>query len=150
MSSSTKKFELLPHTADLKIRVYGNNLKELFANAVIAMFQSIGPIAPGCSYQNDLLVCPKLPETRWVQINSIDLNNLLVDFLSEALYLSDANNEAYLDATVDQITEKAITATLHGIKITGFEVVEIKAVTHSELEIKQVEDSWCVDIVFDI
>ena len=150
MKSAIKKFELLPHTADLKIRVYGNDLKELFANAVVAMFQSIHPIAPECSYQNDLLVCPQLPETRHVAINSIDLNNLLVDFLSEALYLSDVHDEAYLAVTVEQMTEKSIKATLHGVSITGFEVVEIKAVTYSELEIKKVDDTWYADIVFDI
>ncbi len=189
-----KPFELIAHTADLKIRVYGNSLPELFAHAVVAMFQCIRPIVSACRYQKDLLVCDELPVTRHVKIISVDLESLLVDFLSEALYLSDVYDEAYLDATIEQIHEMnpthglkalvsgtpendlsveasrklefshlsgyckpefsgnkiTIQATLHGIKIEGFEVVEIKAVTHHELQIKRQPNGWQADIVFDI
>ena len=31
------KFEILEHKADLKIKVFGSNLEELFKNAVLAM-----------------------------------------------------------------------------------------------------------------
>ena len=43
-----------------------------------------------------------------------------------------------------------IRATLCGIKVEGFEVVEIKAVTYHELKIKKENDTWQADIVFDI
>jgi SHS2 domain-containing protein len=145
-----KDFEVIPHTADIKIRVYGRDLAEFFRNAVFGMFQSIGPKAPECREVQGRLVCPQLPKKHEVEVVSLDLESLLVDFLSEALYLSDVNDEAYLDARIHEVTEKHIKATLYGVKITGFEVVEVKAVTYHGLEIKKVDDSWQADIVFDI
>lgn len=145
-----KDFEQLSHTADIKIRVYGSTLKDLFRNAVIGMFQVIHPIVQGCHLKDDRLVCDQLPIARDVSISSIDVSALLVDFLSEALYLSDVHDEAYLDATIIALDSTAINATLHGIKISGFEGVEIKAVTYHDLQVKEIEGEWQADIVFDI
>ncbi len=145
-----KDFEQLPHTADIKIRVYGSSLKELFKNALIGMFQVIGPQAKGCQEKGGRLVCPTLPETHDVEVESIDKEALLVDFLSDALYLSDVHNEAYLDVDIYSLTDTKITAKLYGVKITGFSVVEMKAVTHHDLKIKEIDGEWQTDIVFDI
>lgn len=145
-----KDFESLPHTADIKIRVYGATLKELFAHAVVGMFQSVGPQAIGCRVEHERLVCDALPCTHDVQVRSIDRESLLVDFLSELLYLSDVNNEAYLAADIHQLTDTYIKATVYGVKITGFQVVEIKAVTYHDLHITDVDGVWQADIVFDI
>ncbi len=145
-----KDFEQLPHTADIKLRVYGTTLEELFRNALIGMFQSIGPLAPGCTTKNERLICPDLPKRHDIEVQSPDCIALLVDFLSEALYLSDVYNEAYLDATIHELTETEIKATVHGVEVTGFEVVEIKAVTYHQLSINRVDGIWQTEIVFDI
>lgn len=79
-----------------------------------------------------------------------DIDALLVDFLSEALYLSDVHNQAYFDVAIDQLTDTNIKAVIKGVAITGFDVVEIKAVTYHDLVIKHVDDVWQTDIVFDI
>src|SRR5579871_3923567 len=101
-----KMFELLPHTADLAIRVFGADMKELFRHALIGMFQSAGPHEKTagvhakdavCGKETGLLVCDELPESDPIEVQSTDQNALLIDFLSEALYLSDINNVAYLD-----------------------------------------------------
>ena len=148
---SKKDFEQIPHTADIQLRVFGQTLPQFFRNAVVGMFQSIGPIAQGCTKTDGRLVCQSLPINHSVVIDgAIDLETLLVDFLSEALYLSDVHNEAYLDATVEQVSNTSIKATLHGVPVTGFEVVEIKAVTYHNLQVKQVDGIWQADIVFDI
>lgn len=145
-----KDFEELPHTADMKIRAYGKTKKELFCNSLIGMFQIIGPQAQGCRVEDERVICDKLPEKHEITVESPDEVALMVDFLSEALYLSDVHNEAYLDATIHELTETSIKATIYGVKITGFEVVEIKAVTYHELEIEKINNTWQVDIVFDI
>jgi SHS2 domain-containing protein len=145
-----KDFEQLPHTADIKIRVFGTTLKDLFKHALVGMFQVIRPIVIGCTIEKDRVVCRLLPEQRTVEVSSIDIPALLVDFLSEALYLSDVHNEAYLDATIHHLNETHIKATLYGVKVTGFQVVELKAVTYHDLQVKQVRGQWQADIVFDI
>lgn len=145
-----KDFELLPHTADIKIRVYGKTLAELFRHALIGMFQSIGPHAADCVIIDDRLLCKDLPRLHTIVIEAPSLESLLVDFLSHALYLSDVHNEAYLDATIHVISPIAVESTIYGVPVTGFEVVEIKAVTYHDLEVRQVNGGYQVDIVFDI
>lgn len=145
-----KDFEILPHTADIKIRVYGKTLAQFFRNAVFGMFQAIGPKVKGCKVVDERVVCNELPESRNVTIEAPDVGALLVDFLSEALYLSDVHDEAYLDVDIHDITQNYINATLRGIKVQGFEVVEIKAVTYHELDVKNVNGVWQSNVVFDI
>lgn len=145
-----KDFEQLPHTADIKIRVYGFSLKQLFEHALIGMFQSIGPKIKDCKIENERVVCDNLPETHEVSVSGTDAEMVLVEFLSEALYLSDVYNEAYLHATVHEVDDSHAKVTIHGIKVDGFEVVEIKAVTYHDLKIEQIDGVWRTDIVFDI
>jgi len=145
-----KDFESVEHTADIKIRVYGTTLQELFTHALIGMFQSIGPHASDCTIEHERLVCKSLDRTRSVEVDSPDREALLVDFLSEALYLSDIYDEAYLDCTIHELTDTHLKATIRGVPVTGFDVVEIKAVTYHDLAIKEIDGVWQTDIVFDI
>lgn len=142
-------FSIIPHTADLQVHVEGKTLESLFRNALIVMFQSIKPEAPECEYRDNILICPSLPKKHIVEINAIDKEALLVDFLSEALYLSDLHNEAYLDVEIKNFSEKHLGAQLCGVRIEGFEN-EIKAVTYHDLHIEKEKDMWQVNIVFDI
>jgi SHS2 domain-containing protein len=143
-------FEVLQHTADIKIRAYGTTKKELFHNALVGMFQVIQPITSQCTIVYDRLVCKELPDQHSIEIASPDTESLLVDFLSEALYLSDTYDQAYLDVSIDELSSQYMKATLYGVSISGFLVVEIKAVTYHELIIQQHNGIWSADIVFDI
>ena len=145
-----KDFQILPHTADIKIRAYGKTLQELFKNALIGMFTSIKPEIPECKYETDRIQCPILPEERMISLKSHNVDTLLVDFLSEAWYLSDVYNEVYLDVKIKDFSENKIDAFLYGIKIKGFEEGEIKAVTYHGLKIKKIDNIWQTDILFDI
>ena len=144
-------FEMVEHTADLQLHIYGNTLAELFRHAIIGMFQSIEPQAQGCHKKNERIHCPELPIKRQVRLQSDDTESLLVDFLSHALYLSDVNDEAYFDVDIESISPTVVQATLKGVQIVGMEVVEIKAVTYHDLQVKQRDDgSWFANVVFDI
>lgn len=186
-----KDFEILPHTADIKLRVYGKTIEELFENAMVGMFQSINPVLKSCCQKDginfskcceetgadfskycekdgvfyskcdniiDRLECDNLPIVQKIELYSIDYEALLVNFLSEALYLSDFNNQAYLKAKVkiekDTMLEDGrfgvkIFADIYGIEVVRF-AVEIKAVTYNELKIEFKDGFWQTNIVFDI
>lgn len=143
-------FVIIPHTADLKIRVYGKTLPDLYRNAMVGMFQSLKPIAPDCTYQGQRLVCQKLSVERPFGVDSPDQEALLVDFLSQALYLSDVHNEIYLDVDFSEFGPKDLMGVFKGVPITGMEESEIKAVTYHDLAIVQKNGLWQTDIVFDI
>ena len=143
-------FEQIPHTADLKIKAYGNTLEQLFTNALIGMFSSIKPKSKLITYTDDKPLILELPIKRHVKAKSDNLEFLLVDFLSECLYLSDVHNEAYFDAKFDLLTYTQVVCSVYGVKVTGFEVVEIKAVTYNDLKIEHSITGWTATVVFDI
>jgi SHS2 domain-containing protein len=144
-----KDFVLVPHTADLQLRVYGETLEQLFGNAIVGMFQSIEPRSPLAKKNNGHVVAESLPRIRDIEVESLDIDALLVDFLSEALYLSDIHDEAYLQAQVHELSSTYISATVSGVPVIGFGV-EIKAVTYHGLSIEKSNTKWHADIVFDI
>ncbi len=127
-----KKYEILEHKADLKIRVFGKTREELFGNAMVGMFE-------GAQYE------PSSAETREskggkakreIKISSLDLPSLLVDFLSEVLYLSEVNREVYQKIQFKKFTEKEIEGMLSGKKLKRIGVI-IKGVTYHGLDIHQ-------------
>ncbi len=139
MQNYNSKFKILPHTADLKIRANGTTKEKLFQNALLAMLESQKP---------KIINSGKVQ--REIKIKSLDLSSLLVDFLNEALYSSQTNQETYFEVQFKKISDNEIEANLFGQKVARFGQ-EIKAATFHDLEIKQRENhSWEVIVLFDI
>ncbi len=133
-----KPYELIPHTADLRILVHGKSLKELFENALHGMFE-----AKGARPTNQ--ICKNRP----IRADGPTTEDLLVDFLSDALAMSDTNNEVYERIEWKSFSETEAQAVLSGRKVSRFDL-DIKAVTYHDLEITEDKDGFHVDIVFDI
>lgn len=134
-----KKYEVLPHTADLQIRVFGKTKKELFENALFAMGECQQP-----EFGDGELI------EREIEINSPDQEALLVDFLNEALYLSQINKESYFGAELEQFSDYHLKGKILGKKIVRFGE-DIKGVTFHDLKISRGKDGrWKTAIVFDI
>lgn len=142
------KYEILEHKADLKIRVFGKTKEELFQNALWGMQESLKSEARR----------PKERIKRKIKIKSLDLPALLVDFLSEVLYLVQVNKEIYtninfkkfLDTPSTNSGQAEIEGELIGQKVERFGE-DIKAVTHHSLDIHQKKDGgWEATILFDI
>ncbi len=133
-----KKFETLEHKADLKIRVFGKAKEELFQNALFGMTESQKTeILPG-------------EVKREIKIKSLDLEALLVDFLSEVLYLTQVNREIYNDVKFKKFTDIELEGELIGQKVERFGE-DIKGVTYHDLDIRQKKDDvWEATVLFDI
>jgi len=133
-----KKYEILEHKADLKIRAFGKDLKELFENAMIGMFENAKYEGGGRKIKKE------------IKVSSLDLLSLLVDFLSEALYQSQINKEIYNDIKFTKLIDTELEAELIGQKVERFGE-DIKAVTYHNLEIKQNKNKiWEGTVLFDI
>jgi len=137
-----KKYEILEHKADLKIRVFGKDKKEVFSNALLGMFEE-------ARYKQISNLKPQISK-RKIKIKSQDSGSLLVDFLSEALYLSEINQEVYRDIRFRKFNDKEIDGVLIGKKLKRIGV-QIKGVTYHGLDIHQEKDgSFEATILFDI
>lgn len=146
MSSQGKQYEYLDHTADIKFQAYGKTREEAFENAALAMF-------------NVIIDTEKVSgdTTKEIFLKSPDLESLLVDWLSELLYLFEVDEIVFREFRVEKIEkekgEYSITAQALGEKYYPeshpFET-EIKAVTYNQLEITKTADGWKAQIVVDI
>jgi SHS2 domain-containing protein len=134
-----KNYEILEHKADLKIRAFGESKEELFLNMMIGMTENMKP------------EIKKPPENskKDIKIKSVDLVSLLVDFLSEVLYLSQANKETYFNAKFTKLTDTETEAKIFCQKVERFGE-DIKAVTYHDLEVKNVNGNWTATVLFDI
>ncbi len=131
------KYEVLSHTADLRIKVYGKDEKELFSNALLAMSESMKP-----EFTEE-------KAKREIEVNSLDKAALLVDFLNEVIYLSQANKEVFFDVEFSEFSETALRAKISGKKARRFGE-DIKAATYHNLKIKKKDDFFEAEVLFDI
>ena len=146
MPSQPEKYEYLEHTADIKFIAYGKSPEEVFENAALAMFNVIIDTEK---------VSEKMAEE--IALKSPDLESLLVDWLSELLYLFEVEEIVFKKFKVEEIKEEegsySIKAKASGEKYYPeshpFET-EIKAVTYNQLEIKKIENGWKAQVVIDI
>lgn len=135
-----ENFEVLEHTADLKIRVWGRDIKELFIQAALAMAE-----------QQKKGITEEKPEEEpeIVEIKSMDKESLLVDWLNEILSRSDLNKKVYFDFKIEQLAENYLKAEIGGRKVEQKEI-DIKAATYHNLKIIKEKGIWQAEIIFDI
>ena len=136
-----KRFEEIPHTADWSFRAFGKNIAELFENAAFAMFA-----------MQDGLKCVSAGATetaRAVEANGIDYESLLVNWLSELLYLQESHRETYPRLQIDELSPTALRARVFGAPYRKLDKL-IKAVTYHNLEIKQTPNGWEAVVVVDV
>jgi len=131
-------FEFLDHPGDLKLRAWGRNLEELFANAATGMMTFLfgSGIANAQPYR-----------TETIEIEARDREALLVDWLSELLYRATSEYHAYMGFRIHELTEIKLRATVTAVAAAAVE--DIKAVTHHELSVREREGRWEATIVFD-
>jgi len=137
-----EKYELIDHTADIGVKAFGNNLSECFENAAKAMFDII----------TDSSKVENIGQYN-IELQADDPEQLLIDWLSELLYLNSAKNLVFGFFKVNLgDNNKKLNATIFGEKydISRHKVgAEIKAVTYHMLEIRK-KKPYHAQVLFDI
>ncbi len=137
-----KRFEILDHTADIGLVIYGENLKALFENAGEAFFRLI----------TDLRKVRRRVERR-INIGRENLDRLMVDWLSELLYLHDVENLLFQGFKVESVGKDGLKAIVKGEPFReGVHVIktEVKAVTYHRIEVRQENGRWRAQIILDL
>lgn len=133
-------FEILPHTADLRLKVSGDSPEELFRAAVKGMASIIKRDA--CKNRAEI--------KKKISLSSADRTTLLIDFLSEALTLSQTDRIVFCNVNFEKLTETELTGEILGTKVNEFDE-DIKAVTYHEANVVRNEKGrWETTIIFDI
>ncbi|NYT05896.1 MAG: archease [Methanomicrobiales archaeon] len=130
----------LDHTADILIRVRAPTLNGLFSEAARAMFATMfADRSPG-GREEAFSLCAD------------DRDELLRDFLSELLFLSEVKGVVFTDAEVD-LQGTCLSCTAHGESFDPQRHrggTEIKGVSFSGLRIINTDEGYQVDILFDV
>lgn len=133
-------YEIIGHTADLRMRVSGDSPEELFDSAVKGMMAVLKKEKP----MKGKIV------RRQIKVNSINFTALLVDFLNEVLSLIEIHKEIYTKVRFKKLEEKSVLAELEGVVQKSFDE-DIKAVTYHEAQVKKNEKGvWETMLVFDV
>ncbi len=136
------KVTLLPHTADIRMKVEASSLELLFTTAVEAMNEILKK-----GICEDVL---EFPLKEILDIQSLDTTTLLIDFLSDVLTMNYQHQAIFCKAEIHKLHNNILSATLCGVPVDGYEE-DIKAVTYHEAEvIRNQKGNWESIVIFDI
>ena len=137
-----KIYELIDHTADVGVKAYGKTISEAFENAAKGMFDII----------TDSSEIENIGQYN-IELEAHDLEQLLVDWLSDLLFLNSAKNLVFGFFKVELDEKKSkLSAKVFGDKfnLSKHKIgAEIKAVTYHMLEVKK-KKPFYVQVLFDI
>ena len=133
------KYEIIDHTADICIRAQGKSLSNAFENAGYALFDTM------CDAS-----AVKPLTTKKVECQAEDLEQLLVDWLSELLFICDVDDMVFSEFSVT-IADNNLVGKARGEKIDPDRhhlKTDVKAITYHMLEVD--EKTNTVQELFDI
>lgn len=138
-----RNYELIEHTADIGIKIKAEDLKGLFKNAALAMFEIIAEKKPETRGQK--------PEEIRVKQKAESLEELFVNWLNELLSLSAAKEKIFCDFKFNVLDEHHLEACVGGGDIKDYKInTEIKAATYHELKIEKKNSDWQAQVIFDV
>jgi SHS2 domain-containing protein len=130
-----KKYEFIEHTADLGFKAYGSSVEELFAHALVAL-ESV-----------------KEGMERSIEVEADALDNLMVSWLAELLYLYDTERLVFKSFQLKRIENNRLEANARGevLDPARHEIkTGVKAVTYHQLHIKERGGGWEARVILDM
>lgn len=135
-------FRILEHTADVGFEAFGATREEVFANAARALIHLFADL--------DSI---EAREEVTVRVEASDPPGLLVNWLSEILYLVDAESWLFSDFVVRSLEDTRLHALARGEKFDpsrhGAKLL-LKAITYHQLVLEQTASGWRAQVYVDI
>jgi SHS2 domain-containing protein len=142
MTTTAPDYTLLDHTADLGIRIFGTDLKDLFEGAGRALMH--------------LMVKAEIPNNTHsmkISISGRDLADLMVRWLGEILYLFAGERLLVTSIRMGSVSASHLDATLETVPFEPERhetLREIKAVTYHQIEVTEMPNGWEAKVIFDV
>ena len=135
-------FRVLEHTADVGFEAFGATREEVFANAGRALLFLITDLEG---------IEPR--DCVGIHLQGSDPPSLMVNWLSEILYLYDAEGWLFRDFELAGLTERSAAGVARGEKFDrGRHQVKllVKAITYHQLALEETADGWRAQVYVDI
>ena len=142
MNRSRRKFKFVDHTADMGIQVYGESLSLLFQHAAEGLFHIITDFER-----------IRERESRGISVKAKGLEELLVNWLNELLYLFETQGFLFRRFEVLDLGEYFIEAVACGERLDeGHHAIlrTIKATTYHQLHVTEGKAGWEARVIFDL
>ena len=137
-----KKFRVLEHTADVGFEAFGRTREEAFVNAARALMHLIVELDS---------IDPR--EEVSIEVRGADPETLLVNWLSEILYLHDAERWLFRDFRIKRLEYDELTAVARGEKLQRPKhhlKLLVKAITYHQLALEESPQGWRAQVYVDI
>jgi SHS2 domain-containing protein len=131
-------FEEIEHTADRAFRVTGRDMASLLENAARAMQALDGSRAAG-----------EPSATREIEVEGVDRESLLVNWLNEILYLEQAHQLICERFHIDEVKNYRLHARVETQERDRSDT-HIKAVTFHNLKIRETAEGLEAEVVVDV
>ncbi|NQT06011.1 MAG: archease [Candidatus Omnitrophica bacterium] len=137
-----KRYELVEHTSDIAIKVYGESLADLFVNAAYGMFDIIADLEglkPSTSVK--------------IELEAANAEELLVSWLDELIYNFYTKYIIFSEFKIYGLNDTKVSAEAFGKHIGENRSrlkTEIKAATYHGLRIEEKNKIYEVQIIFDV
>ncbi|MCK4859825.1 MAG: archease [Candidatus Omnitrophica bacterium] len=142
MAKSEKGYQFIEHTADIGVKAFGDDLKELFINSAGGMFAIIVDLSK-----------VELKESIEIECEANNIEELLVDWLGELLYHFNTKEFLAKEFEIRQLEKNCLKAKVKGEKFDvkrHFLKSEIKGVTYHNLKVEKKNNFWQTEVIFDV
>jgi SHS2 domain-containing protein len=135
-------FRILEHTADVGFEAFGTTREEVFANAARALVSLIVDLDT---------IEPRGEVT--LQVRGTDPESVLVNWLSELLFLHDAEGWLFGDFEIQSLQDDFLSALARGEKFQRSRhqaKLLVKAITYHQLLLRKTPEGWRAQVYVDI
>ena len=142
-------YKFFNHTADIGIEISGRTKKDLFTNAAKALFDVLIESNESKSNSEE----KRQKRQRTVTVNGLDVEDLLINFLREILYLFNGEGWVLSQCEIVESGNKRLKAQLIGEpfnKEKHLIKTELKAITYSGLSVEKQKSGWKARVIFDV
>ncbi len=132
-------YEIIEHTADVGVRAWGASLSECFEQSALGVLAINGAFTPGEG--------ERVP----VSLDAGDVGGLLVDWISEVLYLHEARDSLVTAIDLARVEEHSLEGTIALAPRRGdIEGTAVKAVTYHRLSVVPTDEGWEATFYLDV
>jgi SHS2 domain-containing protein len=133
------KIEFLEHTADIKFRVSGKTLAEIFENSAKAISQI---------YSGEKKI--KARKKKKITLSGRDKEALLYNFIEELIFLVDSENFVVSRAKV-VLKGNSLSADIAGDDVNNYpDLDHIKSPTYHQMYVRKIQKGWEAQVIVDV
>lgn len=131
--------KFISHTADIKVRAEGKDLKDAFLSCAKGLVQIIS--------KNKI----KEIKIKKIKVSGEDYPSLLYNFLEEILFLVDSQDFLVSKIKIVEFDKFKIKAEFHGDFAKNYSrLSHVKAITYNEMSIKNLNKKVVIEFVVDV